>query len=339
MEQKAAARTGATTAALQAATRRWRHDLGAYHHYFVRYGFLGGCSPTTTSVRARHRRLLRPHRRCTAAAPIGAAEAKGAAPPFRGDNIDASSASSPYMPAEVIMAKRPPAELQLPGPEPQEQVDDYAECRRLWWRSGAASPISSSRSRWRCFQRRWRPTTGGFPAVAQEASPRRRRPGPSRRHDRIVVSRWFDVFLFVDAALGSYTSTALQIPPPLRVVREEDSDDDLPEGFDMRPERPGGARFNAAIFVPDVDWPDWRVESRGAWSVEVLPDDLELLALPDFDCLAAALRRRPFGAILPGGKRLLHSALAPRPARRTHPEEACRPARRRLVRCQVYQDT
>ena len=48
----------------------------------------------------------------------------------------------------------------------------------------------------------------------------------------------------------------------------------------MRPERPGVARFNSAIFVPEVDWPDYkkRMESQ-------LPDDLELLPLPDFDAL------------------------------------------------------
>ena len=62
----------------------------------------------------------------------------------------------------------------------------------------------------------------------------------------------------------------------------------------VRPERPGGVRFNTAVFVPDVDWPAYkrRMEGRGAWSVELLPEDLELLAVPDF----AALQRLYAGA-------------------------------------------
>ena len=65
-------------------------------------------------------------------------------------------------------------------------------------------------------------------------------------------------------------------------------DDDLPEGFDMmRFERPDVARFNSAVFVPRMDWPDYkrRMEGRGAASYEEIPGDLDLLALPDFEAL------------------------------------------------------
>ena len=142
---------------------------------------------------------------------------------------------------------------------------------------------------------------------------------------------------------SSSSSTPLQIPPPLQVVDEEDSGDDLPEGFDMRPERPGGVRFNAAIFVPDIDWPAYkrRTEGRGAWSVEVLPDDLELLAVPDF----AALQRLYAG----GGAPLVPLSPAANAffIRRLPPDQrggripkmlACRPTRRWVVRRPVHKD-
>ena len=63
-------------------------------------------------------------------------------------------------------------------------------------------------------------------------------------------------------------------PPALEVVDEEN--DDLPEGFDMRPELAGVPTLDARIFVSQIDWPAYkrRMERRGAASFEELPEDL-----------------------------------------------------------------
>ena len=80
----------------------------------------------------------------------------------------------------------------------------------------------------------------------------------------------------------------------------------------MRPERPGGVRFNTAVFVPDIDWPGgWRAAAHGpsrccprtssSWRCPTSP--------PSSGCMPAAAplwchtprqpMRSSFGAYLP----------------------------------------
>ena len=192
----------------------------------------------TAVMRARHRRLLHPPQRsnagCTAAAPIGAAEAQGAAPPIQGGQ------HRRFIGFVALLAggghHAPAAELQLPGPEPHEQVDDYAErsATVVAQRSSLselqrqiAGDVHSGGDRQLGDLRRWcgprrLPLAGG---QGQAGAPTASTPSCS------LVRR-----LATGSASSSSTppsaptSTALQIP---QVVREENSDDDLPEGFDI----------------------------------------------------------------------------------------------------------
>ncbi|CAE7450527.1 unnamed protein product, partial [Symbiodinium pilosum] len=86
-------------------------------------------------------------------------------PAATGDNIDASA--WPDVPAEVLMAKRPPTELRQPGPEPaplQRQIaaemSNAAQETGNWGRAGDGGGL------------------GNFP------SPEEARAKPAHRHDR-----------------------------------------------------------------------------------------------------------------------------------------------------------
>ena len=169
--------------------------------------------------------------------------------------------------------------------------------------------------------RRRKPAIGPRPATSR----RRRRPGPSRRTGVAGSPAADRPGLVLNGAAD---------PSSLQVVDEEN--DDLPETFDMRPERAGAPTLDARIFVPEVDWPAYkrRMERRGAASLIGPP------CRPGLRRPAAAVCRRGHlsGALLPGGQCVLHTTSAPRPARRTHPEEACRQKGRGVVRRPLRQD-
>ena len=224
--------------------------------------------PTMAQRRSRsQRRCRRTHRR---------SRSQRLRPP-RSAGTTSTRRPRPMVPAEVLMAKRPPTELRQPGPEP-------APAQRSNLGGAAATDRRRDVQCGAGHRQLGRAGDGG--GLGNFPSPEEARSKPAHRHDRHGPL----LLTGPAAAAGSTsssssttapppTSTALQIPPPLQVVDEEDSDDDLPEGFDMRPERPGGVRFNMAVFVPDIDWPAYkrRMEGRGAWAnaffIRRLPSD------------------------------------------------------------------